>query len=427
MAGFSIRKSKGKKSVTDELVDQSAGQLTHEQLEYLERLKARFGEDVELVDADWGNANWKQQKAGRPADRTIMANRITVIDESQWEQTCRRAQYSKQRFSNTLLFGVRERKKAPKGEKIERRMMYVAAGDYASNYGTPTVMTDDIKYEYNLYWGKVVAANLLRMFPNGHENIVLALAHPMKSIGQRQLMMELTLGPHVVETMDGKTVRFVVREILPWDEPVGGAVAWACGGTGEDLVYNKYDFKPGDMVMLHDVGGGVSSMSRLQVDYDGNGKLMFVPLYNQRQSPTIEFGVVHVEEGLREILLQERKEFRGMGPNLTPKMLSEGIRTGFITLSNKPVDVRNEVMMAEAILIEPTFKAYNGSMAGGRPFRLIVCSGGGMHNYFERFKKELYNHETVEEAIAIENIQWANLIGGDEIMRQWVEAEIGNG
>lgn len=421
MAGLNISRKKGQRSVTDELnpVDQR---------EFQHRIATRFGkagavDDPVFVVADWGNAFWKQQLCGDARTRTVMANRIAVIDESQWEQTCRRAKFNSHRFSDTLLFGVRSRAQ----NKDDRHMMYVAAGNSAGNYGAPMVMTDDIKYDYNLYWSKVVAANLLRLFPEGHNNIVIALAHPMKSIGQRELMMDLTGGTHTVVTVSGKTVKFVVREVLPWDEPVGGAVAWAIGQTGDDLAYNKYGLRPGDMVMLSDTGGGVSSMNRLQVDYDNDSRLIFVPVYNPRQSPTIEAGVVHVEQNLRDILLQDRSEFRGMASNLDARMLSEGIRTGRITLSGgTAVDVSAEVRMAESVLLEPLFKTYNGSMAGGRPFRVIVGSGGGQHLYHERFINELYQHSTVELAAPLAVIHFANLIGGDVMMRQWIEAEIAN-
>lgn len=418
MAKVSIKKGRGQRSVTDEL-----NPLAEREFQY--RIAERFGRSGEVNDpvfvvADWGNAFWKQQLCGDARTRTVMANRVTVIDESQWQQTCHRAKFSAHRFSDTLLFGVRSR-----GDKGDRRVMYVAAGNSAHNYGTPMVMTDDIKYDYNLYWSKVVAANLLRLFPEGHNNIVIALAHPMKSIGQRELMMNLTGGTHTVETVSGKTVRFVVREVLPWDEPVGGAIAWAVGATGDDLAYNKHGLRPGDMVMLADTGGGVSSMNRLQVDYDADDRLVFVPVYNPRQSPTIEAGVVHVEQNLRDILLQDRSEFRGMASNLDARMLSEGIRTGKITLSGGTVvDVSAEVRMAESVLLEPLFKTYNGAMAGGRPFRVIVGSGGGQHLYHERFIGELYKHGTVELAAPLVAIHFANLIGGDVMMRQWIDSEI---
>lgn len=424
MKGLKIRKSEHQRSVTDELPGLS-------DRERQARLDERFGAGVAFAIADWGNAFWKQSlldDVEAPA-RTVMANRITIIDDTQWEQIRRRAKFSQQRFANTQLLGVVERRSKDdkaKGDKTERRTVYFAAGDFAHNFGTPLVMTDDIKYDYNLYWGKVVAANLLRLFPDGHDNIVLAVAHPMKSIGQREHMMSLTLGKHTVKTMDNRTLTFVVREVLPWDEPMGGAVAWASGETGSDLVYNKHELRPGDMIMLNDTGGGVSSMNRLQVDFDEQGRLIFIPVYNIRLSPTIEAGVVHVEENLRDILLQEHKDFRGMGQNLTPTMLSEGIRKGHITLSSGKVDVKAHVRQAESVLLEPLTKAYNGAMAGGRPFRVIVSSGGGQHNYHERFLRELYNHNTVETAVPLNQIHWANLNGAKIIMRQWIEAEIAN-
>lgn len=429
MAG-KIKKPRGAKSVTEtpespviaEAVDPR--QLTNEQKEWLERFVHRFGEDAALGLGDYGNWAYKQQLAGRPEKRTLMLNRIARINESQWEHYRQRALYSSERFSNTVLFGLKERKTPG---NTERKTSYVAVGDFAENYATPITMTDDIKYDYNAYWGIVIASNLYRMFPNGHSNIVLAVAHPMKSVGQRELMMKLTLGHHTIETIDGKTVKFTVTEVLPWDEPMGGAVAWASGSTGDDLVYNKYDLKPGDMVMCHDIGGGISSMNRLQVDYDPNGRLIFVPVYNQRLSPTIEYGLRDVQLALRDILLQDRKEFLGMGPNLTINMVNEGIATGSISISGKPVPVHEERDAAESVLLSPTIAAYNGPMGGGRPFKAIITTGGGMHIYHNRFIKELYNHGTVDPCVSLMNIQWANPVGGDVIFEQWVNRELGYG
>ena len=40
-------------------------------------------------------------------------------------------------------------------------------------------------------------------------------------------MIQSTLGKHYVQRVDGTEVKFVVREVLPWDEPIGGVVRWS--------------------------------------------------------------------------------------------------------------------------------------------------------------------------------------------------------
>lgn len=337
-----------------------------------------------------------------------MENSVAVISEKRWKQEQARYGYSKNRFPNTQLLAVRSRENREK-------WIYVAVGDHARNFGVPKDMTEEIKYDYDSYWGAITCSQLLNLYPEGCEHVILALAHPTKSFGQRNKMIESSLGKHYVQTIDGKRIRFIVREILPWDEPIGGIVSWTETDT---FRYNAQDLRRNDRILVVDIGGGVTSFTRVVVDYERSGSMILIPVYDQNESPSISIGQRNVLDRLREDLLDNHDSFAGM-KGIYDDMLEEGIRTGKIHISGEPVDVNENVERAEIELMDQIRTRYRNDLEGGRSFKLIVTTGGGMHAYHDRLR-EMWTHPHVFTACDLSFIHRANLNGGDEIFRQWL-------
>ena len=176
------------------------------------------------------------------------------------------------------------------------------------------------------------------------------------------------------------------------------------------------------MLLVVDIGGGVTSFTRIVVDLDYNGKIVFQPVYDSQLSPSFGIGVRQVMDRLRSELAEGHEAFAAM-KNITDDMLEQGISTGCIRLKGQDVDVSENVMQAEYQLLDQIELVYNQSMDAGRPFDVIITTGGGMHSYHDRLRDEVWNHPNVESAGHIERIHFANLIGGNEMTRQWIEAE----
>lgn len=375
----------------------------------------RFSDSISFVTADWGNRRLKQMITGDRMTTTEMENSVVVIPESDWQKKLQRAKYNPAQFYRTQVFGFAGRDAS--GRRTDE-MIYCMVGDSAKHHGKVKAMTEEIKYDYNRYWGAIVCSQLLELFPDGNDQVVLALAHPTKSIGQRDLMIASTLGRHYVQRVDGTRVKFVVREVLPWDEPVGGIIRWT---ESLEAQYNSYSLKRGQVILVTDIGGGVTSFTRVVVDYDVNKRLELRPIYDQTQSPSIGMGVRTVMDKLRVTLSEDHEAFAGM-KNITDDMLEQGLREGVIDLSGVPVDVTKQREFAEYEFLDQIEALYENNLDRGRFAALVCDTGGGMNIYHNRLL-DIYHHPYVQLAGDMSVIHLANLHGGDEIFRQWITRE----
>lgn len=370
-------------------------------------------QDAELLTQDLGNRGLKQMRTGMRTEATSVENSVVPLSSTQWNDYVERFKSSPDRYRNTSLFGFKGRG--------EDRYYYVAVGDHAKQFGSVRSITGEMKYDYDFYWGAVINSQLLKALPNGHSNIVVGIAHPTKSIGQRREMLMATGGRHSVILPNGKEVGFFVREAVPWDEPVGGIIRWC---EGLEASYNSLDLRPGSMLLVVDIGGGITSFTHVFVERDDRGKLVFNPVYDQTRSPSIDIGIRNVMDRLRIELVQNHPKFKGM-KHINDDMLERGIAEGFINISGEDVDVAKFVRIAESELTDKIAGVYTQHLDSGRPYQGIICTGGGMHSYFERLKSHMWGHKSVFSAGDLRQIHFANLFGGDEIFRQWIERKKG--
>jgi hypothetical protein len=380
-------------------------------------------EQIGYLTADLGNRLLKLMKAGEFDSVTVTDNTVAYVDKSVWDKHMGRFKNNPNRFPDTVIFAHKLRGKDENGKtKLLDEWKQVAVGAYATEFGRSKHMTQEIKYDYNQYWGAVICSQLLRAYPNGHRHVVIGLAMPVKSFAHREQMIAATLGKHVVMNEAGHEITFIVREVLPWDEPVGGIVRWAAKSQAD---YNEREFRRGDKIMVADIGGGITSLNTVVVDFEDK-RLKLIPSYDEERSPTIEMGIRNVMDKFRTLLLDEHPSFYGM-KRLEDGQLEEGLRTGIIRLSGKPVDVTELRARAEYGLIDQIEVKYKDKMDEGRPFVLLVCVGGGMSTYFNRLKDEIWKHPAVEaaEGEMLDFIHLANLYGGDEIFRQWLHRQKG--
>jgi hypothetical protein len=376
--------------------------------------RKRFSDKASFVTGDLGNQFLKLMLAGVRTEMTAIRNSVVAFNESEWNVLRERYQYTRDRYANTFLFSFR-------GRDNPNRSYYVVVGDHAAQFGQQFKLSGEVKYNYDAYWGAILCSQLLTLFPEGHNHVVMALAHPTRSVGQRDIMGASSVGKHFVTLPSGDEVSFTVREVVPWDEPVGGLVRW---GESLDAVYNSRDLRRGSKVMVLDIGGGITSFTDVFIDRDRNDRIIFNPIYDETISPSIDIGIQSVMDRLRAELLKNVPQFRGM-KRLSNDMLEGGIRDGVICISGDPVDVSVSVRLAQSQLIDSIVGVYQNSMQGGRPYAAIICTGGGMSSMFDILKKEVLNHKYVFPATgnSLSDIHFANLQGGDEIFRQWLKRQ----
>jgi hypothetical protein len=378
---------------------------------------------IGYLTGDLGNRLLKLMKTGQMDTVTVTDNTVAYVDKSAWERHTARFKNNPNRFPDTVVFAHKLRTKDANGKTVASdEWKQVAVGAYATEFGRVKNMTQEIKYDYNQYWGAVICSQLLRAYPQGHKHIVVGLAHPVKSFAHRDQMIGATLGKHVVMNEAGQEITFIVREVLPWDEPVGGIVRWA---TSTHAEYNARQFRKGDRIMVADIGGGITSLNTVTVDFEGK-QLKLIPTYDEERSPTIEMGIRNVMDKFRTLLLDEHPDFYGM-KRLDDNMIEEGLRDGKIRLRGVAVDVRELRARAEYGLIDQIEFEYKNKMDEGRTFVLVVCVGGGMSTYYQRLKDEVWKHPAVEAANGelLDLIHFANMYGGDEIFRGWIVRQKG--
>lgn len=379
---------------------------------------------IGYLNADWGNRFLKQMQAGKAATITTMENLVLDLNKTAWENQTSRYQNRPSDFDDTLLFSVKERKAGEKKPAKDSEWLPCMVGNAAKHHGKPKAQTGEVKYRYD-YFGKVACANFLRQWPNGHEHIVLHVAHPSQSIGQVDDMLDTVLGQHKVKRVDGTEVTFIVREAIPWDEPSGGIVSFLTSEKGQ---YNPYELRPNNLILVVDIGGGVTSLTRVLVQRDKQGKMKLQPVYDAEQSPSFDIGIRHVMDKLASELKQSHSSFKSMKKgDISDDMLEEGLQVDedgehYITLWGDKVNVTDYVMKSDYILLDPLKSIYVDRMASGAPFRLVVLTGGG-NKSLNRQVKETLQHRYMETATELEKLYLANLYGGDEIFRQWITAQ----
>lgn len=391
--------------------------LTQWNTEILERMARKrvtgvTSDDVEFGTADLGNRYTKGMVTGHKNTAVSYPNTVVVFDESQWRQIAKRAQYTDERARNTKTFAFRKRD----GSKD---MVYVAVGEQAEQRGRRRIMTQEIKYDYDSYWGAQICSFLLDHWPNGHDNLVLGVAHPTRSFAQLDKLMDETVGHHYVLLPNGDKVKWTVREMVPWDEPVGGILSWAERETAQ---FNSFDIRNGDTILVTDIGGGVTSYTKVIYDKTSTGQIKLTPIYEDAELLSIGMGIRDVLERLRGILKSDHEEFYGM-KDVSDRMLEEGIMYGEIRLKGVPINVVPEVERAEAQLLDQMETLYLNDLNGGRDFPVIVNTGGGMHAYYDRLVKELYNHPSVDVATDTSRIHFANMNGGDVMFVNWITSK----
>jgi hypothetical protein len=359
--------------------------------------KPRDPETFWVIDA--GNSLLKDMILGALGKEGVMSHALQQLAPASYSAMVHRAKYQPQTTRNSAVF--------------EKGGLPYVVGDQAQISGTVKRVTGAGKYVKG-YWDIIVNAMMLRRWPQGHNNLIVAIAHPPDAIPYVDQMMDLIGGKHVVTNVEGKEITFVVRECVPFDEPAGGLLRFM-SLPGQE--YNPHNITPGQRLLVSDIGGKISSLTPVIVS-DG---YRLEPLYEN--AAVFDLGIQNVIDTLKsELKSLYPDQFKGMR-TIPDNMLQEGLRTKKITLSNEPFDVEQGVLNSVARLLDELQLVYHDNMAGGRNFNHIIVSGGGgglLFDYLANAKDGIFQHRYVHMADFAENIHLANLRGGAEAFKVWI-------
>ena len=358
--------------------------------------KQRDPETFWIVDA--GNSLLKDMVLGPLGRENVITHALQQPSPASYRASVHRAKYSPQTTRNSAIF--------------EKNGIPYIVGDYALNSGTVKRVTGAGKYVLG-YWDVIISAMLLRRWPDGHNNLTVAIAHPPDAIPYVDQMLDLVGGKHVVKNVDGKDITFIIRECIPFDEPSGGLLRFM-SLPGQE--YNPHSITPGQRLLVADLGGKISSLTPVIVS-DG---YRLEALYES--ASVFDLGIQNVIETFKgELKSLYPDQFQGLR-TIPDNMIQEGLRTKVITLSNEPFAVEQAVLNSTARLLDELQLNYHDTQGGGRNTNHIITSGGGgglMYPYLSG-ADGIFQHRFVHLADHAENIHLATVRGGAEALKVWL-------
>lgn len=256
-----------------------------------------------------------------------------------------------------------------------------------------------------------VIAGLIKMFPQGHDNIILGLGHPPNAASRVQEFMSLLGGTHYVELPNRNKIKFKIRYIKPYDENEGGIVRT----LSRSQTYNiLQQLNVGDFVMMTDIGGRVGTMYFAELGQS------LAPYINWERGVTFEFGIEDIKEQLNTVLRENTTDFNWDVPD---KILEDIIRTRGRHVVVNGVNINYVDLYNHAI--QPflnQFKArFNGNIIKGASDAVqIFNTGGGSGALFEILNEDVYGRTCVL-ADDFANINLANMRGMLYAMYFWAK------
>jgi len=363
--------------------------------------------------ADFGNSFMKDSLVSAYGNEDVIPHVMQKPANATYQAEVRRAKTTPRVMKDSALF-----EKIYKDDKgVEYKVAYFV-GERAASSGQPVRVTGPGKYVTG-YFDVLLAAKLLRRFPNGHNNIRLAVAHPPDAISYVDKIMKVLGGVHKVIDIHGKPIKFVVREVIPWDECVGGILRFMALKAQE---FNPLSLDEGNRLLLVDVGGQVSSMTEVLLDKDKDDFIinpMFIP------EGTFDLGIQNVStllvDELRSLYPDEFQDMRSIPLN----MLEEAMLKNQVTLAGEPFGCEQAVMNATAPILDRLQGIYKNYFRNGRNFHHIVVTGGGGGLLFPSLqgKTGIFRHGHVHLADTVSRIHLANLRGQMEAFKRWIERE----
>lgn len=368
---------------------------------------AKLKDDPAFLVLDQGNTNGKSGFMGQLGYEDVIPYAIQIPNDAAYSAKVTRAKYRSEAQDDSAVFEMRLRS--------SKEFVPYVVGEEALRGGQAKRVTGAGKYTEGV-WDAAFCAKALRHFPGGHNNIVLAVAHPPDAIPYIESMMDLLGGTHKVRNVNGEMVSFTVRHIVPWDEPSGGLIRFISRNS-ESM--NSVNLADGDYILVVDIGGKISSMTPVRIGKNKSVK----PLFDQ--AAVFNLGIQDVlrdlEQELKSLHPQTFRNFKQIPVN----MLEQALHHKKIKVSNKWVAVEQAVLNSTAPILDQIQGVYIDRMEGGGNFVCIPVTGGGGGNMFPFLANKrdgILQHDSVHMADDPDKMHVANLRGGMEALRAWVDA-----
>lgn len=281
---------------------------------------------------------------------------------------------------------------------------YYIVGTMAERYGQIVRRSGASKYTRD-YYGVLFSACLLRLFPQGHDNLYVFVCHPPSDIPYRNEQMKSVYGTFNVKTSGKNTLTYEVRFVNTYAEPLGGYMNAMLNTKGE--LKTKNGIQDG-RVLIFDIGGRISSL----VPAENVGNIE----YNMARS--IHSGILNVievfEQELRKKYYDDFKQ-----TNIIPSdRLRDALRTGVYHGAGRELIVTDIANFSKNVLLNQLRTVYFNDAGGPQAYDHILITGGGGGAMYVRMREELLDHDSVW--LADENpdlLHLANMRGGGKMWK----------
>lgn len=265
-------------------------------------------------------------------------------------------------------------------------------------------------------------AGLIKMFPDGHNNIIMGLGHPPNSAGRVNEFIQLLGGRHTVTLPNKKKIEFRIPYIKPYDENEVGLVRTLSRSQTYSLLQS---LEIGSNILIVDIGGRIGSM------YYAELGASFAPFINWNRGVTFEFGIEDIKEQLNSVIRDNSVDFNWDVPD---KILEDFIRSRGRAVMVNGVS-RSHYTRADGstgsyhdlynLAITPFMNRlealFNGNIIKGASDAVaIVNTGGGSGALFETLNADIYGR-ICTLADAIDTINLANMRGMLYALYFWAE------
>jgi hypothetical protein len=326
------------------------------------------------VIADLGNSLWKYIFMLPRAHELVIPHAI-VRDESglQYRNTLSRHKH-RGGVGDTSIFKVDD-------------VGYIV-GESAESMGVISRLDGASKYTRD-YIGVSLMAGLLQVLPVGHNNICLFVSYPPGDVEAVGYLAEALGGKWEIQTSGGETVKYVVREVQPYDEPLGVYTHVIAGPDG--IPYKDHALKGGNKLIV-DVGGQISSVMRVTA----SGKVQ----YNSARS--IPMGILNVMDNFWQLIRSEYPELMNL-KTYNAAILREALRTGSYEYKGKPLQ-RSGKTPVEELARRATLPVINRLSdfymtyfeSGANDSHILIGGGGGAAMY--PYLQEIFQHNHMMRA-----------------------------
>jgi len=352
--------------------------------------KEQFNDEQEVVGVEGYEGDIKE---------FVMPHAVQTMTATQWVNNNTRSRSHGSSSRTTSIF--------------QKENMGYIVGDEAQTSGEVMRRSGAAKYQKG--WIDILAlSQLLQIFPNGHDNLVVSVAHNLESVTYSQSIKDAVGGKHVVTKQDGSTVTFVVRAVNTWDEPAGGVLRWMSRPSGQ---YNSYDLQVGDKVLLVDIGGKIGALVPTQIQAGNRVN----PYWSQAEE--IKMGIHDILHTLEQELHALHRDVFQVSGAIPLRIMQQALRSGgHVLIRNKPYDFTQAVTNALAPFLEQfRLKYESDKIQGGLDFQHVCVTGGGGGLLYLTLQGGILSnlHDYVYLADNPDTIHLANLRGGEYALSQW--------